>query len=80
MSEPRPDDPYTVTPTQLEAFKRDGVVVLPNVFSAAEVEEARAGLAATLLRHGIVSGISTSLSLSHQQKLTKYTHQSIYAG
>lgn len=42
-----------VTPQQIETFRRDGVVVLEGVFLPEEVAEARAGLAATLLRRGV---------------------------
>jgi len=46
---------YHVLPELLEAFRRDGVVVLPGVFTEQEVEEAKASLAETLLQHGVVS-------------------------
>jgi hypothetical protein len=46
---------YHVPPELLESFRRDGVVVLPGVFTEQEVEEAKAGLAETLLQHGVVS-------------------------
>jgi hypothetical protein len=46
---------YHVPPELLKLFRQDGVVVLPGVFTEHEVEEAKAGLAETLLQHGVVS-------------------------
>lgn len=46
---------YHVPPELLEAFRRDGVVVLPGIFTEQEVKEAKVGLAETLLLHGVVS-------------------------
>jgi hypothetical protein len=61
-----------VTPQQIDTFRRDGVVVLEGVFSPEEVAEARAGLAATLLRRGVdvmrleeTAGALRSLSSTH---------------
>lgn len=51
-----PPPPYIVPPGLIEAFKRDGVVVLPDVFSAEEIADARAGMAAMLRAHGVVRG------------------------
>ena len=53
-----PEEPYVVPPELIAAFKRDGVVVLPGVFSAEQVAAARAGMAATLAAHGVVRMIS----------------------
>lgn len=47
-------EPYIVPPEAIAAFKRDGVVVLPDVFKPEEVAAARAGMAATLRAHGVV--------------------------
>jgi NAD(P)H-dependent flavin oxidoreductase YrpB (nitropropane dioxygenase family) len=55
MEDGPPPPPYIVPPELIAAFKRDGVVVLPDVFTAEEMAAARAGMAATLRAHGVVS-------------------------
>lgn len=50
-------EPYVVPPELIAAFKRDGVVVLPGVFTVEEVAAARAGMAVTLAAHGVVRGV-----------------------
>lgn len=47
-------EPYVVPPELITAFKRDGIVVLPGVFTAGEVAAGRAGMATTLAAHGVV--------------------------
>lgn len=54
LSTTSPPPPYIVPPELIRAFKRDSVVVLPDVFTPEEVAEARAGMAATLKAHGVV--------------------------
>lgn len=42
-----------VTDAQIECFKKDGVVVIPDMLSKKEVERARRGLHETLASHGV---------------------------
>ena len=46
---------YEVTKEMIATFKREGVVVLPGVFTSEEIEEAKEGFAKTLQRYGVVS-------------------------
>jgi hypothetical protein len=55
------EDSYLVPPKLLEAFRRDGVVVLPGVFTEEEILEAKTGLATTLKIHEVVSKIMMRL-------------------
>lgn len=51
--------PRVLTQAQIDEFMHEGVLVVPNVLSSAEVATARAGLHGELAKYGVVSHVPT---------------------